>query len=317
MPSGSRFRLERSDDAVTMQGTSIGVFDSGVGGLSVLREIVRRLPCQDLLYFADAAHVPYGHRAVEEIRAFSEAITAFLIEQGAGVIVVACNTASAAALYLLREQFDVPIVGMEPAIKPAVEQTRSRHVGVIATQATFQGELFARLVERFAGGTLVHTQVCPGLVERVEAGLCDDPETEQILRGYIAPMLEIGIDELVLGCTHYPFLRPAIDRVVGPHVAVIDPAPAVARQAERVAAQRGRLTPGTGQVTFFTSGDPAVFEAKVRRLVGIPGPVQPVHWAKVVVEPERCDAHDEAAGAIRPAMRVATGAQAPGPPLET
>ena len=264
----------------------MGVFDSGVGGLSVLREIVRHLPHQEMLYFADSAHVPYGRRELDKIQAFSVSITSFLQEQGAGAVVVACNTASAAALYHLRERFDLPIVGMEPAVKPAAEQTRSQHVGVIATQATFQGELFARLVERFAQDTIVHTQVCPGLVERVEAGQLDDPEIEALLRGYLAPMLAAGIDSLVLGCTHYPFLRPAIERVVGPEVVILDPAPAVARQTGRVLARQGGLRQeGQGQVTYFTSGDPNVFAATVRRLVGIPGPVRGVCWesGKVVL----------------------------------
>jgi glutamate racemase len=259
--------------------TPIGIFDSGVGGLSVLREIVRHLPHQDVLYFADSAHVPYGRREMGEIQAFSVAITSFLQAQGAGVVVVACNTASAAALYHLRGCFALPIVGMEPAIKPAAERTRSQHVGVIATEATFQGELFARLVERFAGDTVVHTQVCPGLVERVEAGQLDDPGTEASLREYLAPMLAAGIDSLVLGCTHYPFLRPVIERVVGPAVAILDPAPAVARQTGRVLARQVGLRPeGQGQVSYFTSGDPEAFVATVRRLVGIPGPVRGVRW---------------------------------------
>lgn len=258
---------------------AIGVFDSGVGGLSVLREIVRQLPGEDILYFADSGHVPYGKRDIREVRAFSKAITTFLIDHGAGLVVIACNTASAAALYYLRERIDVPIVGMEPAIKPAVEQTNSRHIGVIATQATFQGELFARLVERFASDTRIHTQVCPGLVERVEAGLADHPATEAILRKHLIPMVETGIDCLVLGCTHYPFLRPTIERVVGPDVAVIDPAPAVARQTGQVLAQqRGLRETGTGQVIYFTSGDPAIMEMQIHRLVSIPGPVHGVHW---------------------------------------
>jgi len=276
-------------DATRHTQYAIGILDSGVGGLSVLREIVRQLPHHDILYFADAAHVPYGPRSVDEIRAFVRAITAFLIEQGACVVVVACNTASAAALSHLRERFDVPIVGMEPAVKPATEQTRSRHVGVIATQATIQGELFARLVERFALDTVVHTQVCPGLVERVEAGQTDDPETEALLRQYLNPMLEAGIDSLVLGCTHYPFLLPAIERVISAHgkqVAVIDPAPAVARQTGRVLERHGWLRyrrsgtrqEGSGGVTYFTSGYPLTFQDQVRHLVGIAGRVRPVRW---------------------------------------
>ncbi len=258
---------------------AVGLFDSGVGGLSVLREVVRQLPHQDIVYLADSAHVPYGNRDIQEIRTFSEAITSFLIEQGARVVIVACNTASAAALYYLRERFDLPIVGMEPAVKPAAEQTRSQQVGVIATPATFQGELFERLVERFAQDTTVHTQVCPGLVERVESGLADDPETEALLREYLTPMLRAGIDALVLGCTHYPFLRPAIERIVGPEVVVLDPAPAVARQAGRVLAQENRRSErGQGRATYFVSGDRAAFKAGMQKLAVVPGPVQAVRW---------------------------------------
>lgn len=257
----------------------IGVFDSGVGGLSVLREIVRILPHQELVYVADSAHVPYGERETGEIRVLSRAITAFLVEQGAVVVVVACNTASAAALNHLRARFDVPIVGMEPAIKPAAERTSSQQIGVLATPATFQGELYGRLVERFAHETEVHTQVCPGLVERVEAGQVDHPETEALLRQYLAPLLSAGIDALVLGCTHYPFLRPTIERIVGPRVDVIDPAPAVARQTGRVLDRQGVLRDqGAGQVTCFTSGDPVAFEAQVCRLVELPVTVQAVRW---------------------------------------
>ena len=259
--------------------SAVGIFDSGVGGLSVLREIAGRLPCQDIVYLADEAHVPYGSRRLGEIRAFARAITSFLIEEGARLVVVACNTASAAALLRLREWFDIPIVGMEPAVKPAAERTRSRHVGVIATQATFQGELFSRLVERFAHGTVVHTQVCPGLVERVEAGQIDDPQTEALLRACLQPLLSVGIDSLVLGCTHYPFLLPTIQRVVGPGVEVIDPAPAVARQTERVLESTGRRhQEGRGRITYFTTGSTCDFESKLERLVSLPGEVRAATW---------------------------------------
>ena len=260
----------------------IGVFDSGIGGLSVLREITRQLPHQDVLYFADSAHVPYGERALEEIQVFSEVITSCLVQQGASVVVVACNTASAAALRYLRARFDAPIVGMEPAIKPAVEQSQSRHVGVIATRVTFQGGLFARLIERFARDTTVHTQACPGLVERVEAGLIDDAETEGLLRQYLTPMMKAGIDSLVLGCTHYPFLRPAIESVLASgerDVVVIDPAPAVARQTGRVLAGLGKVRhKGTGKLFLYASGDVTAFETQTHRLANMSGPVQGVWW---------------------------------------
>ncbi len=259
----------------------IGIFDSGVGGLSVWREIARQLPHEDTLYLADQAHVPYGFRRIAEVREFSENITRLLLNQGAKIIVVACNTASAAALHYLRRTFpNVPFVGMEPAVKPAVERTCNGVVGVIATQATFQGELFASLVERYAGDVRVLTQVCPGLVEAVEAGALDTPETEMLLRECLAPLVEAGVDQLVLGCTHYPFLLPAIERLVGTSVTVIDPAPAVACQTGRVLTQR-KLEAGRSRVgrhVFYTSGDVAVFAAMIKRLLGEGVEARAVRW---------------------------------------
>ncbi len=259
----------------------IGVFDSGVGGLSVWREIARQLPGHDTLYVADQAHVPYGPRPLAEVRRFAEGIARFLLEEGADVVVVACNTASAAALHHLRATFpDVPFVGMEPAVKPAVQNTRTGAVGVIATPATFQGELFASLLERFAADVRVFPQVCPGLVEAVEAGELDTPSTERLVRACLEPLLAAGIDELVLGCTHYPFLRPLIERVVGSGVEIIDPAPAVARQTGRVLASAGKNAPQgrAGQHTFYTTGDPATFTAVIVRLAGISARSRPLLW---------------------------------------
>lgn len=260
----------------------IGVFDSGVGGLSVVREIMAQLPGQPIVYLADQAHAPYGQRDLAEIRQLAEGITRFLLARGATIIVVACNTASAAALHWLRGQRpDVPFVGMEPAVKPAAQRTRTRHIGVIATPATFQGELFASLLDRFATDVVVHTQVCPDLVPLVEAGELDSPHTHAAVAGYLAPLLTAGIDELVLGCTHYPFLRPVIEAIVGSEVEIIDPAPAVARQVARVLAQhRGPADEAT--VTghrFFTTGQPERFAAAVRQLIGVEAPVMQARWA--------------------------------------
>jgi glutamate racemase len=259
---------------------TVGVFDSGVGGLSVWREIVRLLPHADLVYVADQAHCPYGSRSAGEIQALSRAIAAFLLAHGAHVIVVACNTASAAALRSLRAQLQVPIVGMEPAVKPAAARTRSGHIGVIATPVTFQGALFASLLERFAQDVEVHVQVCPGLVECVEAGALDAPETDALLRRCLQPLLDARIDVLVLGCTHYPFLLPAIARVTGPQVQVIDPAPAVARQVARVLAQQA--FPGApcspGRRLLYTTGPLAPFSQAVARLLGDAGEMRGAAW---------------------------------------
>lgn len=259
----------------------IGVFDSGVGGLSVWREIAAQLPDESLVYFADQGHIPYGPRPMLEIRAFSEAITRFLLEHGCHIIVVACNTASAAALTHLRVTFsDVPFVGMEPAVKLAAQTTRTGRVGVMATPATFQGELFASVVERFANGVQVVKQICPGLVEQVEAGRLDTPDTEAMLREYLAPVMAADADTIVLGCTHYPFLAPAIQRIVGPGVSVIDPSPAIARQVGRVMEQRRLLSAsGAPGRVFYTSGDVAAFAETLRRLAGVSDPViLPARW---------------------------------------
>jgi glutamate racemase len=261
----------------------IGLFDSGVGGLSVLRAVRAALPDVPLLYLGDNGHVPYGARSLEEVRGFAQGITRFLLARGARMIVIGCNTASAAALRPLRQQMPgVPFVGMEPAVKPAAETTRTGTVGVLATPATFQGELYASVVERFAGGVTVLSAVCPGLVQQIEAGELDTPATEALVRGCLAPLLARDIDVLVLACTHYPFVIPLLERVCGPGVRVIDPAPAVARQTARVWERLG-LPAGqarTAPVTYFTSGDPAAFAQAVARLGAPEGPVAAVRWSE-------------------------------------
>jgi glutamate racemase len=225
----------------------------------------------------------------------SEGIARFLLAEGAQVVVVACNTASAAALHWLREQFPaVPFVGMEPAVKPAIEHTRSGHIGVLATAATFQGELFASLLDRYAGRVAVHTQVCPELVPLVEAGELNSPRARGAVEQYLAPLLAAEIDQLVLGCTHYPFLRPLIEKVAGMGVSVIDPASAVARQTGRVLAERGWLAEAEWQPTdgssverrpgthaahrFFTTADPVRFEAALHDLLGMQASVRQAVW---------------------------------------
>jgi glutamate racemase len=240
------------------------------------------MPGQPLVYLADQAHAPYGQRSLEEIRDLSDGITRFLLAQGSQVIVVACNTASAAALHWLRGKYpDVPFVGMEPAVKPAAERTRTRHVGVMATPATFQGELFASLVDRFGKEVTVHTQVCPELVPLVEAGELNTESARKAVQRYVGPLVEAGVDELVLGCTHYPFLRPLIEQAAGPHIEIIDPAPAVARQASRVLAQNGGLVPdGDWQDrAFFTTGDTGRFATALRVLLDYPYTAKQAAWS--------------------------------------
>ena len=269
----------------------IGIFDSGIGGLTVLRAIHQLIPDEPLLYLADQAHVPYGPRPLQEVRHFSEMITRYLLAQGSRLIVVACNTASAAALKYLRQIFpDTPFVGMEPAVKPAAEHTRSGVVGVLATPATFQGELYASVVERFGQGVKLLQHTCPGLVTQIENGALESKETHQILEEALQPMLKQGIDTVVLGCTHYPFVIPLIQRITGPGVRVIDPAPAIARQVQRLlvtsslldleALKSGEvITKSLHLLHFFTSGDPSRLESMLPTLLGEAYPVEGLRWS--------------------------------------
>jgi glutamate racemase len=259
----------------------IGVFDSGVGGLSVLRALRQLLPTQPMIFLADQVHVPYGPRPLEEVRLFSRSISQYLLDQGSKLIVVACNTASAAALHFLRQAFpNTSFVGMEPAVKPAAENTHSGLVGVLATPATFQGELYASVVERFAQGVTVLQHTCPGLVAQIEAGELDSPATRQILEDALLPMLAQGIDTVVLGCTHYPFVIPLVQEIAGPGVRVIDPSPAVARQVRRLLEASGWLADGNepGKVDFFTSGDPAQLERLLMELLKLKAEVKGLTW---------------------------------------
>jgi len=264
-----------------MDNAPIGVFDSGVGGLSILRQLRLLLPSEKVLFFADQAHVPYGPRPLAEVRRFSIGIARFLLGRGAKLIVVACNTASAAALQDMRSALpSTPFVGMEPAVKPAAEQTRTRTVGVLATPATFQGALFASVVERFAQGVRVIPQTLPGLVERIEAGDLNGPETHRILEAGVAPLVAQGADTLVLACTHYPFVIPAIAAIAGPGVQVIDPSPAIARQAARLLDERGLRSneTGRGEVAYLTSGDPVRLGEMAMRLIGEAGTARGANW---------------------------------------
>lgn len=230
----------------------IGVFDSGIGGLGVLKHIRDELPDADVIYVADQGRAPYGVRPLEEVARISTEITAGLIDRGATTIVIACNTASAAALHELRSRFpDTTFVGMEPAVKPAALETSSGVIGVVATAATFQSELFESVVARFAGESKVVTAACPEWVELVERGELEGPSVDRAVEDRIAPLLAAGADALVLGCTHFPFLLEAIQRAAGPTVTIVDPAPAVARQVARVDGGAGH-----GSLTVLSSGNP-------------------------------------------------------------
>jgi glutamate racemase len=239
------------------------------------------MPSENILYFGDQGHIPYGPRSMEQIRDFSEAITNYLLALDAKIIVVACNTASAAALKFLREKFsDVQFVGMEPAVKPAAEQTQTGRVGVLATPATFQGALYASVVERFANGVELFQNTCNGLVQQIEQGNLNGDETRVILENALHPMLEKNIDTVVLGCTHYPFVIPLIQEIVGRNVRVIDPAPSVAKQVQRLLEAGGgtNVSSSKGAIKLFTSGDPDVLKSQLPLLLGESGEVEQVKW---------------------------------------
>jgi glutamate racemase len=246
----------------------IGIFDSGVGGLSVLREIRRELPHEDLLYVADSGHAPYGDKPADEITERGHAIVGFLVARGAKAIVVACNTATGVSVDALRARWSMPIVGIEPAIKPAVARTKSGVVGVLATNQTIGSPRFTRLVDAFGSGATVLAQACPGLAEQVEEGDLSGAETLAMIEAYVGPLVDRGIDTLVLGCTHYPFVMPLIARVAGPSVAVIDPADAVARELRRRLDRSGLLNTSSreGTVRFWSSGSPHHLQAVIGRV---------------------------------------------------
>lgn len=234
----------------------IGVFDSGVGGLSVLRAIRHELPDENLLYVADSGHAPYGDRHVGFIADRAKCITEFLLMQGTKAIVVACNTATVVAVEKLRSWCPVPIVAMEPAIKPASLTTKTGVVGVLATSRTLASPSVARLCKAYGENVEILLQPCPGLVECVESGQRADATTRALLVSYLAPLLAAGADTIVLGCTHYPFLAQLITDIVGPGVAILDPASAVARELARRLADQRNATPRPTSTRFFSSGHP-------------------------------------------------------------
>jgi glutamate racemase len=227
-----------------------------VGGLSVLREIRKELPHEDLIYVADSGHVPYGDKPFQQIKERAVSITEFLMRQSAKAIVVACNTATGAAIETLRARFQMPIVGMEPAVKPAVGKSRSKSIGVLATTATLTSDRFASLVERFGAGVKVCIEACPGLVEKVEAADISDAATRALLEKHVSPLMERGVDIIVLGCTHYSFLAPIIQELAGPDVTILDPCAAVARELRRRLEAGAALSSSreTGREIFWTSG---------------------------------------------------------------
>lgn len=250
----------------------IGVFDSGMGGLTVLKEIIDLLPYENTVYYSDAANCPYGPRSAEEVTCLSRRAVDFLLEKKAKIVVVACNTATAAAIDTLRSAYPISFIGMEPAVKPAALRSASKVIGILATEGTFQGRLFNQSREKYGDLTTIITQVGDSLVELVEQDKEDTEEALQLIRRHITPILEQGADNIVLGCTHYPFLISAIKKVIGDRdVAVIDPAPAIARRTKEVLAAGNLLNDSKTPPfhLFYSSNegtDPAFFMKKMEKL---------------------------------------------------
>jgi glutamate racemase len=234
----------------------IGVFDSGIGGLAVLQELKRELPQERFIYLADSGFAPYGDKSNHAIMERAQRCAQFLLEQGAKALVIACNTATAAAVAELRERYAVPIIGMEPGIKPAVQRTRTGKIGVLVTRGTALSEKYARLMSAYANVAQIVTQPCPGLVERIEAGALEQPQTYELLADYVSPLLAQGVDTLVLGCTHYCWLRPQIQRL-NSHVQIIDTSRPVALQLRRRLAESSQLATSERLETMalWTSGE--------------------------------------------------------------
>ena len=252
-----------------MAAARVGIFDSGVGGLSVAREIRRALPGEDLLYVADTAYCPYGDRPDDEVRARALAVGRYLEEAGAKVVVVACNTATGAALEALRAALSVPVIGLEPAVKTGTARSRNRKVGVMATVGTLRSERFARLVRAYSDGAEVLAQPCPGLVDLIEQGHLDGDALQDRVVELTRPLKDAGVDTVVLGCTHYPFVADAVRRALGPGVEIVDSGPAIARRLAQVLRESG-LAPsaGPGSLRILTTGEPDAVGPVVGRLWG-------------------------------------------------
>ena len=280
---------------VPLASAPIGVFDSGVGGLSVLRHIRAQLPHEDLMYFADSGFAPYGNKPELVVAERSLAVARFLIEHGAKAIVVACNTATVAAIKMLRAHYpDMPIVGVEPGLKPAAAASRNGKIGVMATEVTLAGEKFLLLREQISSASNAEflLQGCPGLVEQIERGEFDSAATDAMLEKYILPLLERGADTLVLGCTHYPFVRAGIERIVAAgterDVVLVDTGDAVARQLARLLATAGTLNQGDGQkaqLQAFTTASATALSVAFSGLLGLDQQVSEVEIASTSIIP--------------------------------
>ncbi|WP_435624746.1 glutamate racemase [Flagellimonas sp.] len=245
----------------------VGIFDSGVGGTSIWKEIRKKLPFEDTVYLADSKNAPYGTKPESEILRLSIKNTELLLAQGCKLIVVACNTATTNAITHLRENYDVPFIGIEPAIKPAALHTKTKKVGVLATKGTLASSLFGNTSKLHAEGITVMEQEGSGLVELIEAGKAQSEETETLLKTYLEPMLAANMDSLVLGCTHYPYLIPSLKKILPLEIQIIDSGEAVARQTEAILKQYNLLATSTvekGKSIFYSNTGTDVLQSFVK-----------------------------------------------------
>jgi glutamate racemase len=235
----------------------IGIFDSGVGGISVLKHIHALLPHEDLIYLADSQYAPYGNKTAQQITQRCLILSDNLLQKNVKAIVVACNTATAAAISELRQTFEIPIIGMEPAVKPAAEASNNKVIGVLATVGTLKSAQFAALLESYGHNVKVVTQACLGLVECIERGELNTLQTKALIRQYTAPLLAEGADTIVLGCTHYPFVKDAIREVVGENVNLIDTGAAVAKQLKRQLEEKSLISSShqKAKIDFWTNSE--------------------------------------------------------------
>lgn len=248
----------------------IGIFDSGIGGLSVAHSIRKELPHENLIYLADSLHAPYGDKTADAIKQRSALMVDFLLQQNVKAVVVACNTATVSAIQSLRSKFSVPIIGIEPGVKPAMLATHNGVIGVLATEQTLMSQSFIQLASRFSADISIEVQACPGLVEQIERSNLNSAETNELVKKYLRPLLQKGADTIVLGCTHYAFLSPLIKKIAGKGVEIINTHDAVAKEVLRRVEEEGISTsnPGKGRESFWTSGDTTIASQRFSKFWG-------------------------------------------------
>ncbi len=255
--------------AKTMNNNPIGIFDSGVGGLTVWKELKENLPNENIIYLADSKNCPYGEKSQDEIIQLSITNTEFLLKQNCKAIVVACNTATAAAIDTLRNQYSIPFIGMEPAIKPAAINTNTGRIGVLATKGTFEGRLFKETSQKFANHVSKIVQIGEGLVELVESGERHSDQAFYLLKKYINPMIDAGVDQIVLGCTHYPFFSSQIKKIIPSYIKLVDPASAIAERTLSVLRELSlESNNNISEYQFYSTGNDNTLKRLLKELTG-------------------------------------------------